>query len=408
MDALFVNCDVFIHIADYLSPLSIATCALTSTTMMNIFSQRYIWKQYIDHNKSSIFVKLCDSNDNGLQIYSKYACVVNDMIYLKQIASLSKVKSVEDMLQLKTIYCTYWNHFTAINTTCLNGLKWLEKLQKITLTSCKLMYIPESIQQLKQLKKLNLSMNDFSNDVIDLDNYRELIELTLCGSNVLCIKFPEYVIKLERLLLGCNQIKCIDHNINNLINLRVLRINNNKLEQIELEICELMNLTHLDVSNNSITNIPDDICKLINLTYIDLSCNMLLDINSNLYRCTSLRTLNASGNLISHISGDIANLINLQKLYLYENEISDIPSEINMLIYLQQLNLRSNNITYIPLDICYLQNLHTLYLSWNKIEHIPNEIINLTSLRNFYITHNKIISRPSFIKSMVNLEIFMM
>ena len=115
----------------------------------------------------------------------------------------------------------------------------------------------------RELRRLNLSMND----IYDFPN-----GLSCFG-------------RLTELYLSHNQLSSLPDDINKLTRLKVLCVNNNRLSTLPGELCECTELRVLDASSNTlrfnVANVPYDWNwrRNIELQYLSLADNPKLDIN---------------------------------------------------------------------------------------------------------------------------------
>jgi hypothetical protein len=157
-----------------------------------------------------------------------------------------------------------------------------------------------------------------------------------------------------------------EYTIDELVNLKELRLHDNDLVSLPPEIGLLTNLQHLGLEGNKLTSIPPEIGRLNNLLFLYLGVNELTSIPPEIGQLTNLQTLNLSNNKLTSLPPEIGRLTNLQKLYLSNNKLTSLPPEIGRLTNLQSLWLRSNNLTSISPEIGRLTNLIFLNLSCNN------------------------------------------
>lgn len=137
------------------------------------------------------------------------------------------------------------------------------------------------------LEELYMGENHCRNEIfLQLARCRELRKLNLSMNEIYDIpdglhSFPH----LTELYLSHNQISALPDDINQAAGLRVLCVNNNRLSTLPGELCECKELRVLDASNNSfrfnVTNVPFDWNWRWNpeLLYLSLANNSKLDIN---------------------------------------------------------------------------------------------------------------------------------
>ncbi|KAK7315046.1 hypothetical protein VNO77_33578 [Canavalia gladiata] len=243
--------------------------------------------------------------------------------------------------------------------------------------------IPNGIQNLTLLEKLDLSLNSFSFSIPDWLCGLHHLKFLYLGFNNLNGTIPDMlgnVTSLVELDLSVNQFEGkIPTSFGNLCNLRKLDLSYLKLNQQVNEIIEILTpcvshgleclsitdnklsghltdqigefktLLRLDFSNNAIHGVvPRSFGKLSSLRYLDLSNNQF---NGNAFE--SLRSLSKLFHIIiydNHFEGvvkedDLANLTNLQSLIVSGNNFSlKVSPDWNPSFKLTALGLGSWNL----------------------------------------------------------------
>lgn len=232
-----------------------------------------------------------------------------------------------------------------------NLLQYCNNLQRLILIYDNLYNIPQNIISLSLLTYLNLSNNKLSficNDNI-FKNLTNLIHLNLSNNELLYLPSSiANLTQLKKLQLQFNQLHedyyddndddknnkyCCSNLISNLKMLTSLSLSNNELVNFKCTNCT--NLTFLDLSWNHLQKVPQGIFKLKNLTTLYLNCNQLTNIDG-LYN-DNLRYLNLSENNLQNV-WSILNFPSLRTLNLYSNKLETFPL-INKNI---NINLKKN------------------------------------------------------------------
>src|ERR1700747_2038151 len=160
-------------------------------------------------------------------------------------------------------YDTSIIHLTCIKIKEIYGLEQFIQLIELTLTNNDIDDLNNlhGLTQLINLQRLILVKNKLTK-LINLNNLTKLKNLFLCDNNI------------------CN----IDDELNNLVNLEVLKLNNNQLNNIDF-INKLINLHELHILNTKIVTIPFTVLNLRNLYFIrtDVVLNDIIQrfINKN-------------------------------------------------------------------------------------------------------------------------------
>lgn len=192
-----------------------------------------------------------------------------------------------------SIYGDLENPDLSMNRKIPNEITLFENLEEL-LINYSILEIPESIGDLRNLKKLNLSNNKIKYLPNSLNSLRNL----------------------EELILNSNKFKIISNEFSNLQNLKRLELNYNKLKSIPNFVFELKNLKILDLSHNKISEIPNSIGKLTKLSTIDLGENLIQKIPNTFTSLKSLKSINLSQNRIKNIPESIENFLYSRRLKL--------------------------------------------------------------------------------------------
>ena len=311
-------------------------------------------------------------------------------------------------------------------------IKYFQSLEELNLKSNRLESFPSGILELKKLKKLNLSSNNFT-ELPDLSNLSDL-EFLDCSSNSISV-VPESVfslIKLKTLDLGFNEIKLISDKISQLSGLESLLVCENELEFLPTEFTALKNIVSLDLSGNPLKNhfeiitklpklkkvdissnrnvdefiIPNSLADLKGLNYLDISDCKILDIPASIGELTNLEHLYIKNCETESIDPAIGNLTNLITLNLANNRnLKSVPETIGNLVNLETLSFDScKNITRISDGLSKLKQLKTINLSGTQIEKI-DFVYEMTQLENLKLFQTKVNELSAKIKQLSNLEV---
>ena len=163
----------------------------------------------------------------------------------------------------------------------------LTHLQALVLRRTGITTIPSEINQLRELRYLNLQGNSITSldAITTLDNLRFLV-LTNTGTNK-------------------PAIEAIPESIRNLKNLRVLLLNNND-----------------DVHGNSgiLRTIHPAIGSLTRLKYLDVGGNQITDLPETIQNLRRLKKFHCYGNVIAHLSAGIAHLPKLKHVNFLDTD----------------------------------------------------------------------------------------
>ena len=310
------------------------------------------WCQKLSDNSID---SICKKLTNLEYLYMKYT----------DFTSRGIINVINKLSNLKTLDISCNSIFDNIEKELINKSIEIINIKDMRYQSILWTPILRSLNNLENLKSINLSFNNLTDEDLTMLSNKNLVSLNISN----CGKMTNY---------------CINHICNNFKNLKVLNISNNNILKnkfIKLISENLKNLTSLYINNN--TNVNFDSIKYIcdnlkNLTELELGkCDKLIDesikyICDNLKNLTSLNISNCSkltDESIKYICDNLKNLTNLNICSL--NCLND-----------ENISLISEN----------LKNLICLYMSYNNLNDKSYLMIskNLTKIEHLSIANNNI------------------
>ena len=165
----------------------------------------------------------------------------------------------------------------------------------------------------------------------------------------------------------------LDLRIFRLSALNFLEISNVDLRQLQEEIGNLVNMINLGLQQNKLTEVPESIGKLKNLKYLDISYNALTGFPATLTELQVLHTLNLSCNKIENLPS-LAPLSSLVIIHIEHNKFQSLPGGINKLKHLMEVHASHNEIEEINEDISQIETLKVLDVSSNQIKDLPAQL----------------------------------
>ncbi|KAJ7976781.1 Leucine-rich repeat receptor-like tyrosine-protein kinase [Quillaja saponaria] len=314
------------------------------------------------------------------------------------------------------------------NVTLISQLKALKRLDLSSNNFRGL--IPPAFGNLSDLEVLDLSLNKFEGSIpLELGGLRNLKSLNL-SYNSLVGEIPNELHGLEKLQefqISNNGLRgSIPYWLGNLTKLRVFTAYENHLDgSIPDNIGLFSELQLLNLHSNQLEGqIPESIFsqgkleilvpnpeQFYCLTYFEADNNNLSgEIVSEFAQCSNLTLLNlASNGFTGRIPPEIEQLMNLQELILSGNSLfGDIPNSILRCKNLNKLELSNNRFNgTIPNEICNMSRLQYLLLSENSMRgEIPHEIGNCAKLLELQMGSNYFTGTiPSDIGHIRNLQI---
>ncbi|CAL5412461.1 unnamed protein product [Camellia sinensis] len=262
----------------------------------------------------------------------------------------------------------------------------MKSLKKFVKAVC---LIPEEIGELRNMRRLSLSVNNFMGPIPTSIFNISSLEILSLAANQLLANLPSntglWLPNLNTLYLGGNKLSGV----------------------IPDSISNASKVITLDLSENAFMGlIPKALGNLQLLEFLNLAKNNLrsspeLSFVTSFANCKQLKELGISFNPLNGIlPTTIGNLsASLENIYADSCGIkSNIPSEIGNLIKvlgkLQILYLSNNRLQgSIPDDLCHFKNMGDLRLNHNELSGlIPECLGNITSLRYLYLDFNKLSS----------------
>ncbi|PVU93744.1 hypothetical protein BB561_003061 [Smittium simulii] len=273
-------------------------------------------------------------------------------------------------------------------------------LTDLDLSYCEFSTVPNSLQYLPRLSKINLSNNNLTS---------------------LAKVLTKFLIKLNELILKNNSISSLSSDFSRLSRLTVLDLSNNKFKTFPSVLTKIESLTIINLSFNFITSIPESIMYLKNLRIFNMTGNLLKgSLPKGMSHLINLDKVYFELNEITDFE-PLANLPNLRKAYLGNNssktvewkspKIKFIYFSFNKITkfqlgaslqFLSKIDLCSNKLTELPKDVfSSVPRLERLKLDNNLLVALPKCISNLSLLWYLSVTNNLLSSLP---KELVNLS----
>jgi Leucine-rich repeat (LRR) protein len=266
--------------------------------------------------------------------------------------------------------------------------------------------IPSTICQLTGLRRLDLSGNSLTGDVMqcwkESDNDSSVFSLNSTdhfGSSLysLALSYNDLSGEFPKVLQGASQLKFLDLSYNRFFGtlpkwlpekmpqLQILRVRSNMFSgHIPDNITSLDGLRYLDIAHNNISGtIPLSLSNLKAMKYRFYG-------NADDYVFEESIPVITKGQTREYTFKVYRLLVNLD---LSCNSLTgEIPEEISFLIMLTNLNLSSNLLVgKIPNQIGDLKQLESLDLSYNELTgEIPSGLSDLTSLSYLNLSYNNL------------------
>lgn len=377
--------------------------------------------------------------DNQLQTLSITSCKIAELpIPLPKLLNLTVSHTLDEVIPQEF----------------QNSILSYTKLEHLNLTGNNLKEFPQFINQIKDLKTLNL----FYNQISELDLSLKTIETLNIGHNKF-ISMPQLPTTLVSLTFSYNLLKTLDFSLPKLtyLSLELIGLNSitkslvfPKLKTLNLSknilmsvpdlktlcpVIETLNLSDnllqyfppppstikvYNVSSNQITEIPDIIADLHNLTLLDVSKNNLTYIPQ---LSDTIEDFIFSHNHVTKVKPSFTP--NLKRLWFRNNELTEYPkyesakvkdagfshnciSKIDVNILnpnVIRVEGPYNSITTIPSNLFKLAHLSSLLLQNNEITTVPSSIINSRILSILNLSNNPIEELPQLPETLQQLYV---
>lgn len=278
---------------------------------------------------------------------------------------------------------------------------------------------PKSVGKLFFLKKLDLSMNHFSdeipNDICNLINLHYLKFDYMNGLNI-DPQTIEDMVSLSQLdtlsFIDVNVIGDVPPVFDKFKNLVYLDYGFYNQDRFPIEICNLEKLKSLSFYNGKFGSLPYEISQLNTLEKLSVADNGLKgEIPGEISRLLNLKILNLSrNNLEGAVPNSLTSLKNLKGLFVSNNKLTSIPQDFSRMDSLQYVTFKNNNLQGTIPNFGNLKKLRHIDLSGNKLTGtLPQNLNALPALEEFYVNKNRLEGEIpetfSTIKSLKKLEL---
>ncbi|KAJ1685384.1 hypothetical protein LUZ63_016774 [Rhynchospora breviuscula] len=272
--------------------------------------------------------------------------------------------------RLPECICSLYNlqYFTLSDCSllpeCIGNLVSLEELEII---GCDLQVVPDSLCQLRALRKLHLwgiNFEELPPNMGNLVSLEELIIFDCDNMRVLPLSFCQLKILHELKIIKCSKLEELPPDMGNLISLEKLKISFcYNLRVLPVSLCQLKVLQELEIIECSrLEELPPDMGNLVSLEKLIIS------------NCHDLRMLPVS----------LCQLKVLLQLEIIEcSRLEEFPPDMGNLVSLEKLLICDcYNLTVLPVSLCQLKVLQGFKITkCSELEELPPGMENLTYLQ---------------------------
>uniref|UniRef100_A0A3B4U6E8 Protein scribble homolog n=1 Tax=Seriola dumerili TaxID=41447 RepID=A0A3B4U6E8_SERDU len=273
------------------------------------------------------------------------------------------------------------------------SIKFCRALEIADFSGNPLSRLPDGFTQLRALA--HLALNDVSLQTLpnDIGKY---VHVRYCSS-------LSFLVKLEQLDLGSNELEVLPDTLGALPNLRELWLDRNQLSSLPPELGNLRRLVCLDVSENRLEELPAELNGLLALTDLLLTQNLLEVVPDSIGCLKQLSILKVDQNRLTHLTDSIGECENLTELVLTENLLQSLPRSLGKLKKLTNLNVDRNRLGSVPKELGGCSSLNVLSLRDNRLGKLPAELADATELHVLDVAGNRLQNLP-FALTNLNLK----
>ncbi|XP_069593640.1 volume-regulated anion channel subunit LRRC8D [Ranitomeya imitator] len=233
-------------------------------------------------------------------------------------------------------------HNDGTKLVVLNSLKKMMNVAELELHNCELERIPHAIFSLSNLQELDLKLNSIRTieEVISFQHLKRLTCLKLWHNKIVSIPQSISQVKnLEYLYLSNNKLETLPVALFHLQKLRHLDVSYNCISVIPLEIGLLQNLQYLHATGNKVDILPKTLFKCIKLRTLCLGQNCISSLPEKIGHLVQLTHLELKGNCLDRLPSQIIQCRLLKKsgLVVEDHLFDALPSEVK-----EALNLDTN------------------------------------------------------------------
>ncbi|KAL3667499.1 hypothetical protein V7S43_007720 [Phytophthora oleae] len=255
----------------------------------------------------------------------------------------------------------------------------LTSVISIKLTKNALQGLPEGFFELQALTYLDLSHNQFEQDLPEsFSTLVGLKELVLSGNKL--SRLPNSIAlleNLEALHIEENRLEALPERIGNLHKLHVLNAHSNELSTLPSSFGALENMQNLDLKKNRLESTGDALATLSRVKFLDLRQNKLV-IFPVLPGGAALDQVFLGYNTLSTI--DELSILRVKDsitvLDIRDNKLAALPANIACLYRLKTLDVANNDLSDLPPGLGYLKHLNHLIVDGNPLRAIRRSVIS--------------------------------
>jgi internalin A len=201
--------------------------------------------------------------------------------------------------------------------------------------------------------------------------------------------------QLQRLDLSRNILTELLETIGQLAQLQRLDLDGNRLTELPETIGQLAQLQHLNLANNELKTLPQSIGQLEQLQHLSLSYNQLTMLPASMRALRQLKRLFVARNNLTIFPESIIDLSDITVLSIGWNNIAQLPESIGCLQKLECLDLTNGGelvVNWVPDSEWNM--IHFREKSRSGLKTLPRSLRNIGSLTQLYLHGNYKLGLP--------------
>lgn len=282
----------------------------------------------------------------------------------------------------------------------LDFIQACTSLKELRMSNMALKRVPISIRASTTLARLDVSCNRIADlESVALHEVETLVSLKVQNNKL--TSMPSYFAQMKSLKylnISNNQFETFPSVVCEMSNLVDLDVSFNNIAELPAKMSDLKSLEKLGLYSNDISKFPESFCTLENLRILDVRRNKITDLTA-VYALPNLATLQADNNNIVTLDAQLG--ANVRRFSVPHNSVTRFtlapPPNMAVVTYmLTNLDLSYGKISTLA-DEAFsgLTNLVTLNLNFNQFTKLPATLDRLTKLEVFSCTDNMLNAVPA-------------
>jgi leucine-rich repeat protein SHOC2 len=316
-------------------------------------------------------------------------------LYISESGIKSLPNSINELKQLKELSLNYLYYFNYETELC--KLQGLYNLEYLGLWMARIKTLPTCIGQIKSLRAIDLSQNENLNIEKAFETLKQLPNLETLN------------------LSGIDNLSVIPKDIDEVANLKSIGLDylGDKFDyKTSFDRLSSLKIKSLSLTNNSLSSLPATTSKLKELENIDLSYNSFEFLPPELFELSMLKQIKiqSCNHTLKQFGDEVYKLKNLEKISVggnWELNGEQVIICLSKLAKLNELEISQCRLDTIPVEITNFSSLEKLDLSYNpQIDYADlfKKLSYVRTLKFLNISGNKLTALPKEIGLLTSLE----